>query len=155
MKTSSFLAVMPLMVLAIAACDSSTGLKGCDLPAQNASLISSAPFMTGVVTLLSYEPGGNSPAGPIGPEILVHLSIDGPSGTTYPMQRLFLFGGTAVFSALGGTPKATSACRLAVGDRVNVWVPEEQVGAGFGDVSGIDTTTYTWGASQVTIVPRN
>jgi hypothetical protein len=155
MKTPSFYAVMPILVLAMAACDSSTGLKGCDLPAQNASLISTAPFMTGVVTLLSYEPGGNSPGGPIGPEILVHLSVGGASGATYPMQRLFLFAGTAVFSARGGTTKAMSACRLSVGDRVSVWVPEEQVGSGFGDVVGIDSTTFTWEASQVTIVPRN
>ena len=156
MKSSSFFAAMPMLVLAMAACESSTGLKGCDMPAQNASLISTAPFMTGVVTVASYEPPGYSPEGPIGPEILLHVTVDAAAGTSYPMQRVFVYGNSAVFSGSNsGTPHSTSACKLAVGDRVKVWVPSDETESVFGDIAGIDTTTFTWEVNQVAIVSGN
>ena len=112
--------------------------------------------MTGVVTLASYEPPGYSPEGPIGPELLLHLTIDSGSGVSYPMQRIFLFGSSAVFSgSSGGTPRATSACSLTAGDRVKVWVPNVQAGSALEDIPGIDTTTFTWEVSQMTIVHGN
>jgi hypothetical protein len=124
--------------LALGGCSSETGLADCSYPATSASFAPTGIGFTGVVTLIRFSSGQNSPGGgpasqvdaivtaitPLNAAESTHEGV--PPGAKY---HLVLGGTTPVFAGSGaGAPSASNACELKFGQRVNVWMS-----SGFGD----------------------
>jgi hypothetical protein len=117
MKAFSFSAVIPALVLAMAACESSTGVSNCGAKTTAAF----RDELSNSYTILSVTSTGQSK--------LIEVSFHG----TPPTHMTFVVADTtAVFERFGqGAPRASYACRLAAGEIV-----ETPLGDGFGDDLG-------------------
>lgn len=132
MRLTSLYAVLPVAVSLLAACDSSTGQNGCNLPAETESVSSFTPSVDGVVKQIKvggvgYTPGGYDPWTQV--DVFVSIPVNSPAG--HATVDIILGKGIPVLvQRVNGSPEPTSACSIRVGDRVTVWAPLQSV---FGD----------------------
>lgn len=138
MRATNYYIALATLALATVGCSDSTGLADCSYPSTTASFAQSGDNFTGVVTSIKYSSGG-TPEGGIASQvdvIITPLAVGTfPSGTKL---HIVLGSTTPVFAQHGtGTPAGSSACELARGQKVNVWIPLGVIfGNGFGDYVG-------------------
>jgi hypothetical protein len=127
MGYTSFYAALPLAVLMLTACDSPTAQNGCNLPTQTASATTTEPPVNGVVRQIKVGAPGQTPNG-YNPFTQVDVFVAIPVSDGTATVDIALGAGSPVLVQRGtGSPEATSACDIRVGDRVTVWAPLETV----------------------------
>jgi hypothetical protein len=150
MRATNYYIALSALALAAVGCSDSTGLADCSYPSTTASFAPSGDNFTGVVTSIRYS-SGRSPEGGIASQVDVILTPLAPAGTFPPGTKLHMVLGstTPVFAQHGtGTPANSSACELARGQKVNVWIPLGAIfGSGFGDfpndsVGSLESITF-------------
>jgi len=129
MRIASFYTALPVTVLMLAACDSSTGQNGCNLPAETASVTPFSTAVDGVVRQIKvggvgYAPGGYDPWTQV--DLFVSIPVNSPAG--HATVDIVLGKGIPVLvQRRSGSPEPTSACGVHVGDKVIVWAPLQSV----------------------------
>ena len=129
MRPSSSYAVLAVAVAMLAACDSSTGQNGCNLPAETASVTTFTLPVDGVVKNIKvggvgYTPGGYDPWTQV--DVFVSIPVNSPAG--HVTVDIVLGKGIPVLAQrFNDSPEPTSACSVRVGDRVTVWAPLQSV----------------------------
>jgi hypothetical protein len=132
MQSLPFRTALLFIVVLATACESSTGLSGCNLPPEMASVTTSVPSVTGIVERIKVGGIGNTPEG-YNPwaQVDALVSIPVNDGSAHVSVDIVLGKGIPVLLQQNSSPpKPTSACRLRVGDRVTVWAPLQGVSAG-------------------------
>jgi hypothetical protein len=131
MQSHPFRAALPLIMVLATACESSTGLSGCNLPPETVSVTTTAPSVTGVVERLKVGGIGTTPEG-YNPWAQVDAFVWIPvnDGSARVTVDIILGKGIPVLlQQSGALPRPTSACRIRVGDRVTLWAPLQGVTA--------------------------
>ena len=152
MRNALSCAASLLAVAALAACDSSTGQNGCNLPAETASVTTHTPSVDGVVQRIKVGGVGNTPGG-YDPwtqvDVFVSIPVNSPAG--HATVNIVLGKGIPVLvQRNGASPEPTSACDIHVGDEVSVWAPLQSVL----DDPNASTSSYTeeaFGAEKLII----
>ena len=139
---------LSLLIVLSTACRSSTGLDGCNLPAETASVTPFSPPVAGVVHSIRIGGIGQTPEG-YDPWAQVNALVTIPlnNGSTHVTVDIVMGKGIPVLlQQKGGTLTPTSACHLRTGDRVTVWAPLQGVTDG-GFVGPLGDTTRLEDAS--------
>ena len=157
MRSTSFSAALPLVVLMLAACSSSTGQNSCNLPVSTASMITSAQSAIGIVERIKVGAPGNTPGGydPYG-QVDAYVTVPVSGSTAHAMVDIAIGTGTSVQLVQNGhAPEPISACEMHVSDHVMVWAPlDGLVPGGWVDPEGdtVSLSDVTFGAQQLIIV---
>jgi hypothetical protein len=146
MRATLVLATVAVIGRVVVVCDgSSTSPFRCDDDITIASFADVAS-VTGIVTSLAFASGSSATAA----SEIVHVLVRGSAGSADFTIVFVVSPATAVFERSGNSPPmAASACRLALGERVQL--PFSLIGRGFGDFPG-DTVLPPPTAAQVVIV---
>ncbi|HXT47271.1 MAG TPA: hypothetical protein VN717_01460 [Gemmatimonadaceae bacterium] len=162
MRATNCYIVLAALTLAAVGCSDSTGLSDCSYPSTTASFAPTEPGILGVITSIKYS-SGRTPEGGISSQVDVVMSAitatdgQGASSNFPPGMKLHIVLGstTPVFMSHGsGTPAASSACELALLEKVNVGMPLSDI-FGFGDFVGESENslnTYAIEPTQVEIL---
>lgn len=144
--TLRYIAIPALMAVFAGCSDGTTVPLNCNGRVTASLYIASTPLLSGVITKLKFEPT----------QTTLHVLVQGAPS----WDAIFVVAdSTPVFAQTGGTVNApsisaSSACRLSVGDKVQVW--GNPFGAGFGDYVPIsesgDPVAPGPTASQIVVV---
>lgn len=157
MRSFQVSAVMPLLALMVAACNSSTGENGCNLPVSTASILSSSYSAIGVVRRIKVGSPGSTPGG-YDPytQVDTYVAVPVNGGNTLVTADLAIGTTTSVQLVQNGhAPEPISACQIHANDKVMIWVPLDGLTPGGLVDSQGDTLSFndvTFVAQQLIVV---
>jgi hypothetical protein len=157
MRSTSTSVAPLLVVLMLAACNSSTGQNGCNLPVSTASITTSAQSAIGVVQRIKVGSPGNTPGGydPYG-QVDAYVTVPVSGSAVHDMVDIAIGTMTSVQVVQNGhAPVPISACEMRVNDKVMVWAAlDGLIPGGVLDAQGdtLSLNDVTFGAQQIIIV---